>query len=313
MSELTTTTLGRTGLEVTQLGYGAMELRGAPRGRAVDATDAGRVLNAVLDAGINFIDTSPDYGMSEELIGEHISSRRDEFFLASKCGCLVDPPPREPGQMIPPHVFTPENIRAGVEQSLRRMRTDHLDLVQFHISPSRETLEENGAVEALQELRDEGKTRFIGMSGTLPNLADHIAMGVFDAFQIPYSALEREHETSISDAAGAGAGTIIRGGVARGAPEKPADTFAQYPERMREALERRRDRWSEADLDDLLDGMSRMEFMLRFTLTHPEMHTTIVGTSNLDHLAANVEAAAKGPLPRDQYDAATERLAALDA
>ena len=52
--------------------------------------------------------------------------------------------------------------------------------------------------------------------------------------------------------------------------------------------------------------------MLRFTLTHPEMHTTIVGTSNLDHLAANVEAAAKGPLPRDQYDAATERLAALD-
>ena len=278
----------------------------------MDATDANRVLNAVLDAGINFIDTSPDYGMSEELIGEHISSRRDEFFLASKCGCLVDPPPREPGQMIPPHVFTPENIRAGVEQSLRRMRTDHLDLVQFHISPSRETLEENGAVEALQELRDEGKTRFIGMSGTLPNLADHIAMGVFDVFQIPYSALEREHETSISDAAGAGAGTIIRGGVARGAPEKPADTFAQYPERMREALERRRDRWSEADLDDLLDGMSRMEFMLRFTLTHPEMHTTIVGTSNLDHLAANVEAATKGPLPRDQYDAATERLAALD-
>ena len=312
MGDLTTTTLGRTGLEVTQLGYGAMELRGAPRGRAVDATDAGRVLNAVLDAGINFIDTSPDYGMSEELIGEHISARRDEFFLASKCGCLVDPPPREPGQVIPPHEFTPENIRAGVEQSLRRMRTDHLDLVQFHISPSRETLEEHGAVEALQELRDEGKTRFIGMSGTLPNLTDHIAMGVFDAFQIPYSALEREHEASITAAAAAGAGTIIRGGVARGAPEKPADAFAQFPERMREALERRRDRWSDANLDDLLDGMTRMEFMLRFTLTHPALHTTIVGTSNVDHLAANVEAAAKGPLPREQYDAATARLAAFE-
>ncbi len=309
MSELPTTTLGRTGLEVTQLGYGAMELRGAPRGRTVDATDAGRILNAVLDAGINFIDTSPDYGMSEELIGAHVSGRRDEFFLASKCGCLVDPPPRAPGQVVPPHVFTPENIRAGVEQSLRRMRTDHLDLVQFHISPSRETLEEHGAVEALQELRDEGKTRFIGMSGTLPHLTDHIAMGVFDAFQIPYSALEPEHDASIHDAASAGAGTIIRGGVARGAPEKPADAFAQYPERMREALERRRDRWGEVELDDVLDGMTPMEFMLRFTLSHPEMHTTIVGTANPDHLAANVEAASKGPLPDDQYEAARARLA----
>jgi aryl-alcohol dehydrogenase-like predicted oxidoreductase len=181
--------------------------------------------------------------------------------------------------------------------------------VQFHISPSRETLEENGAVEALQALRDQGKTRFIGMSGTLPNLTDHIAMGVFDAFQIPYSALEPEHDDSIRDAAEAGAGTIIRGGVGRGAPEKGADAFAQYPERMREALERRRDRWSDANLDDLLDGMTRMEFMLRFTLTHPEMNTTIVGTSNLDHLAANVAAAEKGPLPADQYAAAKARLA----
>ena len=155
--------------------------------------------------GINFIDTSPDYGVSEELIGEHISQRRDEYFLASKCGCPVNQPPPAAGER-PAHVFTPENIRAGVEQSLRRMRTDHLDLVQFHISPSRDTLEENGAVDALAELRDEGKIRFIGMSGTLPNLVDHIEMGVFDAFQIPYSALEREHEDAIPDAAVAGLG-----------------------------------------------------------------------------------------------------------
>ena len=128
----------------------------------------------------------------------------------------MNQPPPAAGER-PAHVFTPENIRAAVEQSLRRMRTDHLDLVQFHISPSRDTLEENGAVDALIELRDEGKTRFIGMSGTLPNLVDHIDMGVFDAFQIPYSALERDHEGAIHDAAVAGSGTIIRGGVARGA------------------------------------------------------------------------------------------------
>ena len=88
-------TLGRTGFEVTALAYGAMELRGAPRGRHIDPEEAGRILNAVLDGGINLIDTSIDYGMSEELIGRHISHRRNEYCLASKCGCRVtdgDPP-----------------------------------------------------------------------------------------------------------------------------------------------------------------------------------------------------------------------------
>ena len=186
---LPTATLGRTGLEVTKLGYGAMELRGGGRGREISEDDAAAVLNAVLDAGINYLDTSPDYGLSEERIGAAISHRRDEYFLASKCGCPVDQPEPAPGQRRA-HVFTRSNIRAGVEQSLRRMETDHLDLVQVHISPSRETLEQHESVEELVALRDEGKTRFIGMSGTLPNLTDHIAMGVFDAFQIPYSAVE---------------------------------------------------------------------------------------------------------------------------
>jgi aryl-alcohol dehydrogenase-like predicted oxidoreductase len=309
MSDLPTATLGRTGLEVTKLGYGAMELRGGERARRdVDAGTAGEILNAVLDAGINFIDTSPDYGVSEELIGEHISQRRDEYFLASKCGCPVNQPPPAEGQR-PAHVFTPENIRAAVEQSLSRMRTDHLDLVQFHISPSRDTLEENGAVDALAELRDEGKTRFIGMSGTLPNLIDHIDMGVFDAFQIPYSALEREHEDAIRDAAVAGSGTIIRGGVARGAPSVDDETLASYPDFFRPMVEARRDRWQQADLDDLLDDMTRMEFMLRFTLSHPDMHTTIVGTANLQHLANNVAVAQKGPLAPDVYETAKQRLA----
>jgi aryl-alcohol dehydrogenase-like predicted oxidoreductase len=305
LSELPTATLGRTGLEVTKLGYGAMELRVGEQARA----QAGEILNAVLDAGINFVDTSPDYGVSEELLGEHISGRRTEFFLASKCGCPINQPPPAAGER-PQHVFTPENIRAGVEQSLRRMNTDHLDLVQFHVSPSRQTLEENGAVDALQELRDEGKTRFIGMSGTLPNLADHIAMGVFDAFQIPDSAREREHEDAIRDAAAAGSGTVIRGGVARGAPNLDEASLARYPDFWRPMVEARRDRWDHAELDDLLEGMTRMEFMLRFTLSHPQMHTTIVGTANPQHLADNIAAAQKGPLAPDIYETAKQRLAA---
>src|SRR6202795_3685612 len=178
MTDLPKRQLGRTGLQVTALGYGSMELRGAPRARDTTDAQAETILNAVLDAGINFIDTSIDYGVSEERIGRYISHRRSEYYLASKCGCLVGAHAIR-GQTSP-HVFTRENIVAGVEQSLVRMKTDYLDLVQFHISPSRQTLAENGALHALLELRDAGKVRFIGMSGTLPNLRDHIAMRVFD-------------------------------------------------------------------------------------------------------------------------------------
>ena len=209
MTELPKRELGRTGLQVTMLGYGAMELRGAPRARDVTDAQAETILHAVLDAGINYIDTSIDYGLSEERIGRYIGDRRSEYYLASKCGCLVGAPAAPRGERSP-HVFTRDNILAGVEQSLTRMRTDHLDVLQFHISPSRQTLEEHGALDTVLELKRAGTVRFIGMSGTVPNLSDHIAMGVFDVFQIPYSAVEREHEALIAAAARAGAVSAAR-------------------------------------------------------------------------------------------------------
>src|SRR5271170_1538830 len=137
--------LGRTGADVTILGFGAMELRGQPRGPEIADEDAGRLLNAVLDGGINLIDTSPDYGRSEELIGAYVGHRREEFFLASKCGCPMNPAADAPRPY--PHDYSEQNVRANVEQSLRRLRTDRLDLVQVHISPSAATLAENRTVE----------------------------------------------------------------------------------------------------------------------------------------------------------------------
>jgi len=280
-------------MEVTALGFGGAEI-GSEGGAAEQVTG---LLNSALDAGLNVVDTAECYGQSEELIGRFIAGRRAEFTLASKCGCLVNAPPAAPGERNP-HVFTRENIIAGVEQSLRRMNTDYLDIVQFHASPSKETLAEHDAIGTLQDLKREGKVRFIGSSSTLPHLEDHIEMGVFDVFQIPYSALQREHEEAIGRAARAGAGIIIRGGVARGGP-------AEDKQRA-DALEL----WDRARLDDLLDGMTRMEFMLRFTVSHPHLHTTIVGTINPQHLRDNLAAARKGPLPPDVYAEAKRRLAA---
>ncbi|MEA2640984.1 MAG: hypothetical protein QOF51_2378 [Chloroflexota bacterium] len=305
MADLPTRTLGRTGLQVTTLGYGAMELSARPssrpeevRNRDISEADAERILHAVLDAGITYVDTAPDYGLSEERIGKYIAHRRGEYILASKCGCVVGTPATASAR-TGGHIFTAENVTAGVEQSLRRMRTDYLDVVQFHGNPSKAQLEEHGGLDALLELQHQGKVRFIGVSGTLPQLHEQIAMGVFDTFQIPYSAVEREHEAVMSQAAGAGAGVVVRGGVARGGPGKEAgDTWAA---------------WQQAEVDDLLGDMSPMELVLRFTISHPDLHTTIVGTTNPAHLQANVNAARKGPLPPELYEAAKRRFSAGSA
>ena len=151
-----------TGYEVTALAYGAMELRGGPRGRDIDPEEAGRILNAVLDGGINMIDTSIDYGVSEELIGRYISHRRNEYFLASKCGCWAgaSEPPADTaltgGRF--PHVFTRENIIAGVEQSLAADEHGPPGPRAVPLQPvAVSVLEQHGAVETLLDLQRRGQ------------------------------------------------------------------------------------------------------------------------------------------------------------
>lgn len=296
-------TLGRTGVAVTTLGFGAMELRGPPRAPKLDQREASVLMNAVLDAGINLVDTSIDYGTSEDVIGRTVGSRRAEYFLCTKCGCSLDPAAGQSGPY--PHDWRPENIRRGMEQSLRRLATDHVDLLQVHMSPSRSTMETEGTVETMQSLRSEGKVRFLGMSGTLPNLPDHIGMGVFDVFQIPYSAVQREHEALISAAADAGAGTLIRGGSARGAAASDR-AWDRDPLGMPAGEGRRR--WEASGVEDLLGGMSPFELVLRFTISHPALSSTIVGTSSVEHLRSNVAIVEKGPLPAALYEEAKRRF-----
>ena len=291
-----TTTFGRTGLEVTKLGYGAMEVRGTRiwGGRPVADEEADQILNAVLDSGINFIDTANDYGRSEEYIGRYISHRRSEFVLATKCGCTVVH--RDEHTDDTPHVWTRENLFRGLHESLERMKTDYVDLMQLH-NPSVEQTESGELVEALTAMKEQGKVRFIGISSTEPHLDTYISWGVFDAFQIPYSALERVHEASIQLAATAGAGVILRGGVARGEPGEGLGNEDRWKV------------WNAANLDELLEeGETRTQFLLRFTNTHPGMHTNIVGTKNPAHLNENVVAAAKGPLSDEVYAEAKRRL-----
>jgi aryl-alcohol dehydrogenase-like predicted oxidoreductase len=294
-------TLGRTGLQVTKLGYGAMEVRGSRiwGGRAVEDSEAESILNAVVDSGITFIDTANDYGKSEEYIGRYLSHRRNEFVLATKCGCTVVHKDEHTDDT--PHVWTRDNLFRGLHESLERMKTDYVDVMQLH-NPSVEQCEEGGLVAALQDMKAQGKVRWIGISSTNPHLETFIKMGVFDVFQIPYSALEREHEELIQTAADAGAGVIVRGGVARGEPGAGLGSGDRWT------------MWEKAKLDELLeDGETKTGFLLRFTNSHPGMSTNIVGTKSHEHLQQNVQAAGRGVLPQNVYDEAKKRLSAAQA
>ncbi len=274
-----TATLGRTGLEVTRLGFGA--------GHRRPMTDAQMraQLNAVLDAGINFIDTANDYGNSEEMIGRFLSHRRDEFFLATKCGCHADG-----------HIWTGENLFRGLHESLARLRADYVDVMQLH-NPTVAECEQGELVDALQQMRDQGKVRWLGMSTTLPHLPIYLSWDVFDVYQIPYSALERDHEIWLTKTARADAGTIIRGGVALGEPKAGLGEPGRWQA------------FAAAELEDLREeGESKTTFLLRFTLTHPDAHTIIVGTTNPAHLQENAQAVIAGPLSPDVYAEAKRRL-----
>ena len=286
---------GNTGLQVTQLGYGAMEIRGERiwGGRPCTDAQAENILRAVVDSGINFIDTANDYGRSELYIGRYLADRRGDFYVSTKCGCAMT---YAGGHDETPHFWDRGHLLRNVADSLLKMQTDAIDLLQLH-NPSVEVCEENGCVDTLRELKDLGAVKLIGCSSTSPHLGAYIDWGVFDAFQIPYSALQRTHENLITRAAEAGAGVIVRGGVSRGEPGVGLGG------------EERWEKFEEAGLDELREpAESRTAFMLRFTISHPHCHTTIVGTLMPEHLEENLRTMEEGPLSGDVYAEAKRRL-----
>jgi aryl-alcohol dehydrogenase-like predicted oxidoreductase len=287
--------LGQTGLTVTRLGFGAMEVRGVRiwDGRPVTDEQAAAILAAVVDAGITFIDTANDYGRSEAYLGQFLADRRDQFALATKCGCTMVPAGDHDET---PHSWDRDHLLANIDDSLTKLRTDHVDLLQLH-NPDVRDAEHHRVVDTLREIKQSGKASHVGISATSPHLATYIEWGVFEAFQIPYSAMERRHENLITAAHEAGAGTIVRGGIARGEPGQGLGNHDAW------AL------WERANLDDLLgEGESRTAWQLRFTLSHPGVDTIIAGTLNPKHLAENISAAEAGPLPEDVYVEAKRRL-----
>ncbi|MGH8337095.1 MAG: aldo/keto reductase, partial [Gammaproteobacteria bacterium] len=186
------------------LGFGASEIGY----QSVTLPTVSRLLNSALDAGLNLIDTAACYANSEELIGAAIGGRRAECYLMTKCGHSASLPLPE---------WTPALITRSIEQSLRRLRTDYLDVVQLH-SCDAATTRNDDLIAALLTARDRGHTRFIGYSGDGEDAAYAVATGIFDTLQISVSVADQQAlDTVLPEAVARDMGIIAKRPLANAA------------------------------------------------------------------------------------------------
>ena len=271
---------GKTGYKVSRLGAGLAEI-----GSELDFDDieqAGNVLNNALDMGINFLDTAACYGISEELIGKTIAKRRDEYLLATKAG-------HARGDGLNGSDWTYDIVRDSIDRSLRRMNTDHVDLVQLH-SCGIPDLEKGDIIRALQDARDAGKTKMIGYSGD--NEAAHWAVdsGIFDTLQTSFNLVEQRAWTTglLEKTAASGIGVIVKRPIA-GATWGMAKAGMENSRRGYDSTYLQRCIKVQAKGELPAEPDNHIIAAMGFTLAHPEIHVAIIGTKNPRHMASNIQ------------------------
>lgn len=307
--------LGRTGLEVSVLGYGAGAVGGLfTKGRADDQE---RAVARALDAGINYFDTAAIYGNgeSERNLGRVLRALKADVIIGTKvrlsAGHRAD---------------VGKAVAQGMEDSLQRMGRDHVDLFQLHNPLVAKDAGDKLAIDialaevapALEKLRKQGKTRFIGFSGVGETAALHQAIDskLFDTIQVVYNALNPSAGGPLPNGApgqdygrlfdrvkAADMGTIIIRAMAGGAlagTEERHPLAMQVVDPIGSAPDFKGDVARARELEPLVrEGAagSLPELAQRFVIAHPAVSTMLVGYSTLDQLEAAIAAVNKGPLP----------------
>jgi hypothetical protein len=286
--------LGRTGLVVSVLGFGGSEIgyEGASQATVT------RLLGQALDAGLTVIDTAECYERSEELIGAALGVRRRECFVFTKCG--------HAGSWGRPD-WRPASLLASIERSLKRLRTDHVELIQLH-SCSEDVLRRGDAIRALETARERGLTRFIGYSGDGAAARFAVECAAFDTLQTSISIADQEPlQLTLPLATERDMGVIAKRPIANAAwagtrrPSRGAYGY-EYWRRLQE-------------LDyEFMKGRDAAVTALRFTLSAPGVHTAIVGTARPGRFEENARHLEAGKLPAAEFKAMRARWAeAADA
>ena len=293
--------LGKTELLVSRLGAGLAEI--GFELTLSEVKQAELVLNTALDLGINFLDTSACYGISEELIGRTVAHRRAEYVLATKCGHVAGEYKGEP--------WTAQTVTDSIDRSLKRLRTDYLDLVQLH-SCGVDVLERGEVIEALLAARDAGKTRFVGYSGDNEAALWAVESGHFDTLQTSFNLVDQRARFELfPKAVEREMGIIAKRPIANAAwsatrsPSSYAEPYFHRAQAMTEP----------GPIPDAPEN--GVLLALGFVAAHDEVNTMIVGTKNPAHMRQNIEwmAGEGGALPLDEetVDALHERFEAVES
>ncbi len=267
---------GNTGLRVGALGFGAGHIGGPD----MSEEQAGTLLNRAVDRGLTLIDTARGYGLSEERIGRHLSWRRDDFVLSSKGG--YDIPGTED--------WTPDNVRLGIEQALRTLQTDRIDIFHLHSCPL-DVLMRDDLLAALDAAREAGYIRAAAYSGENAELAWAVQSGRFGSVQTSVNVADQwSLHHVLPEAEARRMGVIGKRPVANMAwtyAERPAGQYAEaYWERLQ-------------TLQFGTGGLEMAELALRFAAFAPGVSSVIVGTGNVGNLERNMDLVEKGPLPAE--------------
>jgi aryl-alcohol dehydrogenase-like predicted oxidoreductase len=283
--------LGTTDITASALGFGGSEIgyQGA------SARTVARLLSTAIDAGLTVIDTAECYEHSEELIGKAVAARRADCHLFTKCGHAGGWGRAD---------WRPAALLSSIERSLRRLGTDHLDLVQLHSCPL-DTLRTGDAIAALERARERGLTRYIGYSGDGAAARWAVECGRFDTLQTSISIADQEAlELTLPLARARSMGVIAKRPLANAAwtyPRKPSEAYYQaYWSRLRKL-----------DYPFLHGEGQAAAAALRFTLSVPGVHTAIVGTTRPGRWQENAAHLAAGPLSPAEFEAIRARWRAV--
>ena len=279
-------TLGSTGVQVSSIGFGASALGGVFGD--VSADNAITSVHHAIDQGINLFDVSPYYGktLAEERLGMGLAGRRDEVFLATKCGRYG----------VEEFDFSAEGISRNFEQSLRRLKTDHVDLLQVHDVELGDIEQIVGeTIPKMHRLRDQGKIRFLGITSYWPGLLARVAARVpvdtvlsYCHFNLMMDDMD-DHLTPYVRSSGIGLlnASPMHMGLLAGAP---TPDWHPAPPQVREAA-------TEVMLLCRRQGLDPAPIALRFCLDHPDVASTFVGMASVEQVDTNLEALNVEPPP----------------
>lgn len=279
--------LGRTGLEVSQLSLGTVEL-GLDYGIAKDGeqrrpreSDAKDLLHFALDRGINLIDTARAYGDSERIIGDALKKRRHEYVLVSK---------------ILPNPGHPVEVMSQIDSSLAALQTDHIDIMMIH-SRAGQIAFDAEAFEQLDQSRRQGKLRFIGSSVYGPKAAvTAVASKQFDCIEVAYNLVDRRVEDELlALAASADVGVIARSVLLKGAL---SDRYVLLPDTLSSLKD------SVRRLVDVAGSTSRLPMLAyRYVACLSVPHSALIGTASQAEIQACIEYVTLGPLSSEEIEA----------